>query len=142
MYIIYIYNKCIFEVILVQNKLHHQYIYNISPSRRIQQYYYLSISYIYISIIYFYINRQCNNIYNMCDFHIFIDIFDDISTFHHFNHFFVNFFSCGVWGGCGGVAGLHRKVFILHCNWFEHSSNTIKRSIQDKDQKAKRSILN
>ena len=48
----------------------------------------------------------------MCDFHIFIDIFDDISTFHHFDHFFVNFFSCGVWGGCGGVAGLHRKVFV------------------------------
>ncbi len=49
----------------------------------------------------------------MCDdFHIFIDIFDDISPFHHFDHFFVNFFSCGVWGGCGGVAGLHRKVFI------------------------------
>ena len=49
----------------------------------------------------------------MCDFHIFIAIFDDISPFHHFDHFFVNFFSCGVWGGCGGVAGLHRKVFIL-----------------------------
>ena len=48
----------------------------------------------------------------MCDFHIFIDIFEDISPFHHFNHFFVKFFSCGVWGGCGGVAGLHRKVFI------------------------------
>ena len=49
----------------------------------------------------------------MCDFHIFIAIFfDDISPFHHFDHFFVNFFSCGVWGGCGGVAGLHRKVFI------------------------------
>ena len=48
----------------------------------------------------------------MCDFHIFIDIFDDISPFHHFIHYFVNFFSCGVWGGCGGVAGLHRKVFI------------------------------
>ena len=50
----------------------------------------------------------------MCDFHIFIDIFDDISPFHHFDHFFVNFFSCGVWGGCGGVAGLHRKVFIYN----------------------------
>ena len=49
----------------------------------------------------------------MCDFHIFIDIFEDISPFHHFNHFFVKFFSCGVWGGCGGVAGLHRKVFII-----------------------------
>ena len=49
----------------------------------------------------------------MCDFHIFIvAIFDDISPFHHFDHFFVKFFSCGVWGGCGGVAGLHRKVFI------------------------------
>ena len=48
----------------------------------------------------------------MCDFHIFIAIFDDISPFHHFDHFFVNFFSCGVWGGCGGVAGLHRKVFV------------------------------
>ena len=53
----------------------------------------------------------------MCDFHIFIAIFDDISPFHHFDHFFVNFFSCGVWGGCGGVAGLHRKVFVSgkHC---------------------------
>ena len=46
----------------------------------------------------------------MCDFHIFIAIFDDISPFHHFDHFFVNFFSCGVWGGCGGVAGLHRLL--------------------------------
>ena len=118
MYIIYIYNKCIFEVILVQNKLHHQYIYNISPSRRIQQYYYLSISYIYISIIYFYaIIIFLYILYRLyvrfSYFHIFIDIFDDISPFHHFIHFFVKFFSCGVWGGCGGVAGLHRKVFII-----------------------------
>ena len=75
---------------------------------------------LYLLYLYIYNIFLCNNnilyilyIYNnTCDFHIFIDIFDDISPFHHFDHFFVNFFSCGVWGGCGGVAGLHRKVFV------------------------------
>ena len=61
----------------------------------------------------------------MCDFHIFIAIFDDISPFHHFDHFFVNFFSCGVWGGCGGVAGLHRKVFIYISKASRHLINYI-----------------
>ena len=49
----------------------------------------------------------------MCDFHIFIAIFDDISPFHHFDHFFVNFFSCGVWGGGGGVAGGFRGALVV-----------------------------
>ena len=62
----------------------------------------------------------------MCDFHIFIDIFDDISPFHHFIHFFVNFFFVWCGGGCGGVAGLHRKVFI-----FSHERIIIHKKIQE-----------
>ena len=66
----------------------------------------------------------------MCDFHIFIAIFDDISPFHHFDHFFVNFFSCGVWGGCGGVAGLHRKVFIIPVQQYDNNEHIIMRDLQ------------